>query len=109
MVPPTIRPIPIDRRLTGPEITVGGHTIQPVARMTGQHTSAASGSGNWQRASVRVVPAEVIVRQGDGAEQRVQVTDPTRTALLSMAFTAGAITALCMAIMLIVRIMRGHD
>ena len=108
MALPTSQPTRFDRELTGPDITVGGHTLRPVARMTGQYRSGGNGSSVWGYASVRAIPAEVIVRQGDGAEQRLQVTDPTRTALLGMALTAGAIAALCMAIMLIIRIVHGR-
>jgi hypothetical protein len=108
MAKPRNQPTRFDRELRGPEITVGGHTIQPVARMTGQQSSGGNSTSVWGYASVRVTPDGVIVRQADGAEQRVQVTDPTRAAIQSMAMTAGAIAALCMAIMLIVRIVRGR-
>ena len=80
MTIPTGQPTRFDRALTGPDITVGGHTLRPVARMTGQYTSGGNGSSVRGYGSVRAVPAEVIVRRGDGAEQRLRVTDPTGTA-----------------------------
>jgi hypothetical protein len=107
MAVPNNQPTRFDRELRGPEITVDGHTIQPVARMTGQHASGGNGSSVWGYATVRVAPTDVIVCRGDGAAQRVQVTDPTRAAIQSMAMTAGAIAAVCLVIMLIVRIVRG--
>jgi hypothetical protein len=108
MATPTSQPIHFDRQLTGPEISVGGHTIRPVARMTGQQASGGNGASGWARAAVRVTPTEVIARRGDGAEQRLPVTDPTRMVLRSMAWTAGAVTALCLVVMLITRIVRGR-
>jgi hypothetical protein len=35
------KPTKIDQQLTGPQITVGGHTVQPLARLTGQHSENA--------------------------------------------------------------------
>jgi uncharacterized spore protein YtfJ len=94
------QPTKIDQQLAGPQITVGGRTVQPLARLTGQQNSgepATGGAGAW----VRLSPTAVIVRESDGSERRIAVTDPTgqvMRALIAAAAFVATISALLIAI-----------
>jgi hypothetical protein len=94
------QPIKIDQQLAGAQITVGGRTVQPLARLTGQQSSgdpATSGAG----ARVRLTPIAVVVREPNGNERRIAVTDPAgqimRALIAAAAFVATA-SALLIAI-----------
>jgi len=93
-------PTKIDQQLAGAQITVGGRTVQPMARLMGQQNSggpAASGAGAW----VRLEPIAVIVREPDGSERRIAVTNPTGQilrALIAAAAFVATISALLIAI-----------
>jgi len=94
------KPTKIDEQLAGAQITIGGRTVQPIARLTGQQNSGAppaSGAG----ARVRLTPIAVIVRESDGSERRIAVTHPTgqmmRALIAAAAFVATA-SALLIAI-----------
>ncbi len=68
----------IERRLVGEPIPVGERTIQPVARVTGWRGSKQGETGGGAGAWLRVTPVEVMVREGNGTEYRIPITDPTR-------------------------------
>lgn len=96
----TTQPTKIDQQLAGAQITVGGRTVQPMARLTGQQSSggpAAGGAAAW----VRLSPIAVLVREPDGSERRIAVTDPTgqvMRALIAAAAFVATISALLIAI-----------
>lgn len=98
------RPVRIDRQLVGAEITVGGQTVQPVARSRGWYAEGSSPMGQGGAALVVLTPAAVTVRAGNMSEQRVAVTDPTGTALLRLGATAAAIAAVCASLILFARL-----
>ena len=77
MPEPASKPTKIDQQLAGPQITVGGRTVEPLARLTGQHSENNGPSGGGAGAWVRLTPLEVIVSDPDGAERRIAVVNPT--------------------------------
>lgn len=77
----------IVRELFGPPVTVGGHLLQPVTRMTGR----AGGSG----AGVQISPTRVKVIDPEGKEQTVPIFDLTRQSLAAIARVGLAVAAVC--------------
>ncbi len=77
----------IDRELFGPPVTVGGHLLQPTARMTGR----AGGSG----AGVQMTPVRVKVLDPEGREQTVPIFDLTRQSLTAIARAGLIVAAVC--------------
>jgi uncharacterized spore protein YtfJ len=98
------KPTKIDQQLTGPQITVGGRTVQPLARLTGQHSENNGPSGGGAGAWVRLTPLEVIVSDPAGAERRIAVTDPTARILGGMAALAAFVAAGSAVLILIARL-----
>ena len=100
------KPGRFDRLLTGQQITVGGRTIQPVARLNGQQGGRLQAEGGGFGAWARITPVEVIVRDADGAEQRVATPNATRRAIRGIASAGLAVAGVCLAIMLVVSLLR---
>ena len=98
------QPTKIDQQLTGPQITVGGRTVQPLARLTGQHSENNGPSGAGAGAWVRLTPLEVIVSDPDGAERRIAVINPTARILGGMAALAAFVAAGSVVLILIARL-----
>jgi hypothetical protein len=103
------RPTKIDRQLTGPQITVGGRTVQPLARLTGQVREGSGPSGSGAGAWLRLTPVEVMVHDPDGAERRIAVIDPTARILQGMAALAAFIATAGAALILIARLLERRD
>jgi hypothetical protein len=104
MVEQPNKPGRIDRLLYGSPITVGGRTIQAVARAGGWYGGSQTEEGGGAGAWLRVTPVEVIVREPDGREQRIPTPDVTGQALRGI-WTTGLLTAgVCLAIMAIRRL-----
>jgi len=99
-----IQPIKIDRELVGPEITVGGHIVQPTARLTGQYAGANYQQGGWGGAWVRMTPVEAIVRGPDGSVRPVTMTDPVAQSLRRLWLSALLVAACCSMLILIARL-----
>jgi hypothetical protein len=77
-----------------------------VARLTGWQGTAGEGRGGLAGVLVRIAPVEVRVREGDGSERSLPITDVTREALRGI-FIAGLIVAGVGAlIMLVARLKR---
>lgn len=77
----------IDRELFGPLVTVGGHLLQPVARMTGR----AQGSGG----GMQITPIRVKVLDPQGPEQTLPIFDLTRQTLRSIVGVGLAVAVVC--------------
>jgi hypothetical protein len=103
------KPTKIDQQLAGPQITVGGHTVQPLARLTGQHSENNGPSGGGAGAWVRLTPLEVIVSDPDGAERRIVVINPTARILGGMAALAAFVAAASAVLILIARLRDQHN
>lgn len=82
----------IDRRLHGEPIRAHGYTVEPVARLTGYTGFGGSQNGGGGGGWLKLAPQEVIVRNGDGVEQRVALPDPTGSTMASLA-KVGAVAA----------------
>jgi hypothetical protein len=93
----------VDRPVQGDPIAVGERTVQPVARVSGwrgsNQSTGAAGAGGW----LHITPVEVVVREQDGAEQHIPITDETATALRGIVLAALAVAIPCWAILLILR------
>jgi len=98
------KPTKIDQQLTGPQITVGGRTVQPLARLTGQHSENNGPSGGGAGAWVRLTPLEVIVSDPAGAERRIAVINPTARILGGMAALAAFVAAASAVLILLARL-----
>jgi hypothetical protein len=98
------QPTKIDQQLAGPQITVGGRTVEPLARLTGQSREDDSPSGGGAGAWVRLTPLEVIVSDPDGAERRIAVINPTARILGGMAALAAFVAAGSAVLILIARL-----
>ncbi len=100
------KPGRFDRLLTGQQITVGGRTIQPVAKLSGRYGGSQTPRGGGFGAWARMTPVEVIVREADGAEQRVATPNATRQAIRGIVSAGLAVAGVCLAIMLVVSLVR---
>ena len=109
MPEPASKPTKIDQQLAGPQITVGGHTVQPLARLAGQHRENNGPSGGGAGAWVRLTPLEVIVSDPDGAKRHIAVTDPTAQVLQGMAALAALIAIGSAVLILIARLLGRRD
>lgn len=103
------RPVKIDRQIVGTEMTVGGLTVQPVARLKGQYTEGSSPMASWGSAWMHLIPVEVTVREGNGPERHVAVIDPTDMALRGLGVAAVLVAAVCALLILVARLARAHD
>jgi uncharacterized spore protein YtfJ len=103
------QPTKFDQQLAGPQITVGGHAVQPLARLTGQRGENSGPTGGGAGAWVRLTPLEVIVSSPDGAERRIAVTDPTARILQGMAALAAFIAVGSTVLILIARLLGRRD
>jgi len=88
-------PARIEKRIAGQPLIVGERTVTPVAQVAGW--VASGGAGAW----LRVMPIEAVVREGDGAEHRVPITDPTREAIRGIILSAILVAAVCWLIIII--------
>jgi uncharacterized spore protein YtfJ len=98
------KPTKIDQQLAGPQITVGGHTVQPLARLTGQRSENNGPSGGGAAAWVRLTPLEVIVAEPNGSERRIAVLNPTARILGGMAALAAFVAAGSAVLILLARL-----
>lgn len=86
--------------LPGEPVTVGEQVVQPVARLAGWlQPFGANGGG----ALLRLSPEAVIV-QRHGQQQTLSLADPTRNTLRSFLLISGAVTLLCLFVMLLTRL-----
>ena len=102
------RPIPskIDRRVVGDPIQIDGRTVQPVARVRGRIGAGGGSSAGGGGGMLRVEPVGVIVREADGAESTLALTNPVAQALRGMAGVAAAVAVLSVAVTIVARLAR---
>ena len=93
------QPTRIERDLQGTSVAIGDYVIQPQARLTGWQWQEAAGRSAG--ALVQVAPTAVLVTHGDGAEQRLSITNPNFETLRKLAGIAFALAAVCLPILLI--------
>lgn len=99
------QPTKMDQQLVGPQVTVGGQTVQPIARLTGQRTENSGPSGSGGTVWARLTPLEVVVSGPGGAEQHIAVANPTAQALRQMAVFAAMIAVGSTVMILIARLL----
>jgi hypothetical protein len=93
-----MKPNRIEWELVGEPILAEGHTIQPVARLSGWAGGNIGEKGGGAGAWVRVRPVEVVVREADGTESRVPIVDAEQVAIRGMVVPALAVAGICAAI-----------
>lgn len=91
----------INRELFGPLVTVGGHLLQPVARMTGR----AQGSGGM----VQLTPVRVKVLNPQGEEQEIPIFDLTGQTLRSIVRAGLAVAAVCGLVIVLSNLVSGRN
>ncbi|PKO23302.1 MAG: hypothetical protein CVU38_04630 [Chloroflexi bacterium HGW-Chloroflexi-1] len=101
-----IEPVRIDRLLTGQQITVGGRTIQPVARAGGWYGGSQTEGGGGAAAWVHMTPVEVVVHEPNGAKRHVATPDTTRQAIRGIVAAGLVVAGVCLGIMLAVNRVR---
>jgi hypothetical protein len=83
----------VDKELVGDPVTVGAWTVTPMARLWGSQGGKVEGLNGGGGARLRLDPVAVTVAgPADGSTQRVEIDDPTSTALRGMA-GAGLVVA----------------
>ena len=105
---PSPKPRKIDKRLQGEPIQAGGRTVEPVARLSGfigwGGGEDGSGGGGW----LKLTPQEVIVRDAKGAEQRLDLNDPTAIALRGVAMAGMAVAVVSWLVMILAWMLRSR-
>lgn len=100
---PNVNPTALTRRLVGPAVTIRGHTLQPIAQLTGwqagHQAAPASGGGAW----LRVRPVVVEVSAPAQPPYTLAITDPTTSQLRALGGVALGIAAVALALMILVR------
>ena len=98
----------VDRQLSGPSVTIGSQTVEPVARARGWLASGGRENGGGAGSVVRVEPTEVIVRGEDGRSHRVAITCPQDLTTQRMALTGMLIALACLLLILFAGIKHGR-
>jgi hypothetical protein len=93
MSPQVVLPKRVNRQIEGEAITVAGHAIQPVARVSGifNHFQGQNGlgGGGW----LRITPVNAVVRDAAGAEHAVDLTDVNGQVVRRVAITSALVAA----------------
>ena len=95
----------IDRMLMASPVTIGGHTLQPVARVGGWAGRGEGEQGRGFGALLRIQPLEVRVSEPGRDDYIVSISDPTRDAMRRMALAALFVAAVS-ALLLLVGLLR---
>ncbi len=91
----------VERELVGEPLAIGERVIRPVARLRGWVGADGGPHGGWGGGWLRVQPIAVIVREADGAENRVSITAEANQALRNMIMGGLAVAGICLAIMML--------
>ncbi len=108
MAQPSSMPSKIDRRLVGEPVVIDGRSVQVVARLRGRLGMGGNTQGGGAGGQFSLEPVELIVREADGVESSLALSDPTSQALRSIAGVAVAVAALSLASSVLVRLARRH-
>jgi uncharacterized spore protein YtfJ len=95
----------IDRIMVGDPIEAGGHTLEPVALAGGWYGGGDGEQGRGFGALVRIQPVEVRVRDPNGVEHTVSITDPSREATRQLVLSALFVAAVSMLVILVGRVL----
>lgn len=94
--------VALDRTLTGQPSSHQGHSLVPIARLTGWEWGAPGQGGVG--AFVRLAPAEVRVTAPDGSESTVALTNTDGKAVRAMLGAAGMVAAVSGLIILLAKL-----
>ncbi len=97
----------IDRILVADPVTIGGRTLQPVARAGGWAGGGEGQQGRGFGGWLRIQPLEVRVSEPGRDDYTVSVLDPTRDAIRRMALAALFVAAVS-ALLLLVGLLRSR-
>ena len=104
----TPKPQKVDKWLEGEPILVGKHSLQPKARLSGfigwGDGENGGGGGGW----LKLKPLEVIARDAEGTEQRLDLNDPTAIALRGVAIAGMAVAVVSWLVMILVWVFRSR-
>lgn len=91
------RPMRARELILATPVTVAGKVVQPVVRLEGWWQTSGQGAG----ALVRLSPDSIKVQDGERTYS-VAIPDPTGAALRTFFYLGGAISAVCILLMLLV-------
>ena len=98
----------VDRVLYGEPLQVDGYELQTQARLTGwaggMEADGNGGGGAW----LKLTPTALHVRDQDGSETTVAISDPQAAAMRGMAVPAALVAGLSVAAMIVVRLWRAR-
>lgn len=97
----------LDKELVGDPVAVGAWAVTPVARLSGNQGSGGDGSNGGRCARLRLDPVAVdVANPADGSTHRVEIHDPTSTALRSMAGAGMVVAGISLAVQFWARVRR---
>lgn len=97
----------VNRTLYGDPLQVGGYEMQPQARLTGWAggmEANGGGGGAW----LKLEPMALHVRNRDGSETTVAISDPQAAVMRGMAVPAAVVAGLSVVLMIVARIWRAR-
>lgn len=98
----------VDRVLYGEPMQFGGYELQTQARLTGwaggMEADGNGGGGAW----LKLAPTALHVRDQDGGEKTVPITDPQAAAMRGMAVPAAIVAGLSVVLMIVLRLWRAR-
>ena len=93
----------VDRRIKAEPLFVAGRRIQPIARLQGWALEGEEQGGSFVSRGGRLTPAEIQVTTGD-VDEIVAIDDPLQEPIRAMVAAAAVISAVCLVIMLVARV-----
>ncbi len=89
----------VDKEMVGDPVAVGAWTVTPVARLSGNQGGGGDGVNGGSGARLCLDPVAVdVVSSADGSTHRVEIDDPTSTALRSMAGVGMVVAGVSLAV-----------
>ncbi len=98
----------VNRTLYGNPVQVGGYEVQAQARLTGwaggMEADGNGGGGAW----LKLEPMALHVRDRDGSETTVAISDPQAAAMRGMAWPAAVVAGLSVVLIFVARLWRAR-
>jgi hypothetical protein len=94
-------PIQVTRRMAAEPLVAGARTIEPVMRVECRGRSRADGTTHGGMMRVRLIPIEVVVR--DGARTQTLVVEQPPQAVRALLRNALLVSGVCLLLMVLVR------
>lgn len=96
----------VERTLYGDSMQIGGYELQSEARLTGwaggMETDGNGGGGAW----LKLEPTALHVRDQDGSETTVPISDPQAAVMRGMAVPAAVVAGLSVVLIIVARLWR---